>query len=263
MVDVWGYIISEVDFDLIAPVFRPLLLECRSALADAIGDDLYTLYLFGSIPAGRAVVGKSDINLLALLQWSAEPEVEKRIEETRKQLAERYRKVVRDVMLLQTTMDEAFNGHRELAWKVFIKHLCLLLAGDDVSAELPAYRPTPEVAAALDGDAPDVLERLWRELKSTHAEDVRSRLGGQIARKILYTAMSAITAETGIWVTSRTALATQICRHYPTRSGDVHLLLEVAEEKELALVGELRHLRKLIDWAISEARRVLHHHRQF
>ncbi len=253
LVDDFGQIVSEVSLDNVSSSFAPLVDASCEVIPEAIGDELSSLYLYGSIPAARAVSGRSDLDLLAVLQSEPAGRSRRRITGAARELEARFPKLVREVSIAVTWIDEIFHGDRALGWKVFIRHLCVLLWGDDIAAELPKYRPTPEVCANLNGDAAEVLAELWRQFDAATNEEEHRRIGGMIARKILRTGMSVVSARSGEWATSRADIASYLILYFPEITPDIELLLHLAEEQELALVGNIGRLRGLSKWAVRLA----------
>lgn len=257
MVDEFGYIRTEVSLDLISPEFNALTDAAASRIPDVLGAEFAGLYLYGSIAAGRAVAGRSGLDLFVVLQAEPDENVLEQLRAVARELEVEFSGLVRAVSIDSTWLDEVFNGARRLAQQVFLRHMCVCIAGDDIRSELPRFAPTTEVCSSLNGDAPEVLDALWRDFDRTHGENERRRIGGKIARKILYTAMSCIAAETGEWATGRADMASYLTLFYPEITSDVEFLLHACEERELVLVGSLRRLKTLSDWISGEAERVL------
>ncbi|MFW5994887.1 MAG: hypothetical protein ACOCRN_02160 [Spirochaetia bacterium] len=257
MIDEFGYIRTEVSLDLIAPEFQALVNDAATRVPQVLDAEFAGLYLYGSVAAGRAVAGRSGLDLFLVLQAEPDDTVLSRIREFAGELESESSGLVREVSIESTWLDEVFNGPNRLARQVFLRHMCVCIAGDDIRDELPRFAPTWEVCASLNGDAPEVLGRLWREFERTHAEHDRRRIAGKIARKILYTGMSCIAAETGEWATGRADMASYLSLFYPAISADMEFLLHACEEQELALVGSLQRLRGLSRWISAESRRVL------
>lgn len=257
LVDDFGRIQSEVDRDLISATFAPLVDAATECIPSALGAELSSLLLCGSIPAGRAVARRSNMDLLAVLQSEPEPSVTRGIAEVAEKLEAAFPRLVREVSISSTYVDELFNGPRSLGLKVSIRHLCVRLWGDDFAAELPKFQLTPELCASMNGDAPEVLADLWRKLDQAHGEEEHRRIAGSIARKILRTGMSCISAESGEWATGRGDIAAYLTLYFQEIAPDVEFLLHLAEQQELALVGSVQRLRRVSAWASREAGRVL------
>ncbi len=257
MVDEFGHMYSEVSRAQIAPEFRPIVEAASSEIPAAIGDECFALYLYGSIPAGRAVAGRSDLDLFAVLQDSADHDVDARVRSASDALMRRFHGAVRRIEFDSTWMEQLFSGPKSPGLKAFIKHMCVCIAGSDVSPEIPKFTPNREVCASLNGDAPAVIEALWDEFFDATTEEQRRYVGGRIAVKILRTLMSVIAAETGNWATGRADMAAYITWYYPNLTPNVEFLLQVAEERELALVGNIARLKEVGEFCIDESTRVL------
>lgn len=257
MVDQFGHIYKEVSVAHIAPEFRAIIEAASVEIPRAIGDEFFSLYLYGSIPAGRAVAGRSDLDLFAILQDEADTQVGSRVAAACSDLMKRFPTTVRRIELDTTWMDELFAGPRSPGLKAFVKHMCVCISGPDVSEEIPKLTPSREVCSSLNGDAPEVIQSLWKAFFDATTEGQRRYVAGRIATKILRTMMSAIAVETGEWATGRADMAAYITWYYPGMTPDVDFLLQVAEERELALVGGVRRLREASEFCIAECRRVL------
>ncbi|TVQ21724.1 MAG: hypothetical protein EA383_16665 [Spirochaetaceae bacterium] len=257
MVDEFGYIQNEVAIENVTETFRPLLDDAVNRISRLLGPEMSGLYLYGSVGTGRAVAGRSDIDLLVVLLAEPAPPRCNAIADVARQLEGHHPKVVRSVEIATTWLDQVLTSRESLGYKVFIKHFCVCIAGDDLSPELPHVPPSPTVCSALNGDAPEVLSELWTRFDRTYDEHERRRLGGAIARKILRTLMSVIAAETELWATGRADIASFIIISYPDLVPDVEFLLHAAEEQELALAGSVQQLRRISSFTAGEARRVL------
>lgn len=257
MVDDFGYIRNEVRLEYIASPFLPLVQASIYQIQQSVGPQLSGLYLYGSVGTGRAVAGRSDLDLLLVLLSEPDRSLRQTIDDAARRLEKRHPKVVRSVEIAITWLDQVLTSTESLGYKVFIKHLCVCIAGDDLSPELPRVPLSQEVCTALNGDAPEVLSSLWDRLDQTHDEHDRRRIGGAIARKILRTLMCVIAAETEDWATSRPDMAWYIMMSYPDLVPHVEFLLHVAEEQELALVGSIKLLQHISAFTAAEAQRVL------
>ncbi len=257
MVDEFGHMYKEVSHARIAPEFRSLVEAASTEIPRAIGDEFFSLYLYGSIPAGRAVAGRSDLDLFAILQDEADNQVDSRVQSACEELMRCFPASVRRIDVDTTWMDELFSGPRSPGLKAFVKHMCVCVAGPDISEEIPDFTPSREVCASLNGDAPLVIESLWKAFFDATTEERRRYVGARIATKILRTMMSVIAAETGEWATGRADMATYITWYYPDMTPHVEFLLQVAEERELALVGGISRLKEISAFCISECRRAL------
>ena len=61
-----GFIISDVSIDNIDNVYVPCIRESVESLRNSFQHQLHSVYLYGSVARGEAVVLKSDLDLIAM-----------------------------------------------------------------------------------------------------------------------------------------------------------------------------------------------------
>jgi uncharacterized protein len=178
----------------IAPVYAPVL---RAAVAAVAGRG--TLYVYGSVATGAAVVPTSDVDLLSVGLPVHEAE---RISA---ELSARFRDRCREASIgpasredLEADSDE---GH---GLRVFLRHYCVHLVGADPAGGLPEYRADARAARGFNGDIARHVERWRSELEGD--ADV-ARLGTRIARKALLAVAGLVSVRDATWSTDRRACA--------------------------------------------------------
>jgi hypothetical protein len=72
--DVDGFIEREGSLPKVADVFAPVVTAARAQISEAFGRArLHSAYLYGSIPRGTAIPGRSDLDLLLALRDAPSP----------------------------------------------------------------------------------------------------------------------------------------------------------------------------------------------
>ena len=66
-IDIDGYIINRTSKDKISYVYQKALDEIIDILRRCIGDKLHSIYLYGSVGRGEAILSSSDIDLSVIL----------------------------------------------------------------------------------------------------------------------------------------------------------------------------------------------------
>ena len=65
--DASGRVRREGDLGRVGPAFSPLVTQTEWALRAEFGERLHSLYLYGSVPRGTAVEGRSDLDVSVVL----------------------------------------------------------------------------------------------------------------------------------------------------------------------------------------------------
>jgi len=217
-----GFIAREGDLARVPAAFAPVVAAARAGIAAAFGPDrLHSAYLYGSIPRGTAVPGVSDLDvLLALRGEPAGPDhaAARRIEAA---LDARFPVLNGAGILLFSTATLLSDVERhDLGW--FVACLCTPLAGPDLAARLPRYRPTSLLARETNGDLGDEIPR-WRDRLRAERGDAGLRvLGRRVGRRLVRTGFTLVMPRWGGWTSDLGESAAVFGRYYPSRAGQMN-----------------------------------------
>lgn len=212
-----GTIAREGALDRVPAAFAPVVDAARTRIAKTFGPRLHSAYLYGSIPRGTAVVGASDLDLLAVLR--DEPAAADRAA----------------ARALEALLDQAFpqiNGVGVVLGSVpatlselerydggfFVACLCTPLVGDDLAARLPRYYPTSLLARETNGDLALTLPRWRARLAQAVADAERRTLSRPVGRRLVRTGFTLIMPRWGGWTSDLDRSAELFARYYPERA---------------------------------------------
>ena len=217
-----GFIAREGDLARVPAAFAPVVAAARAEIAAAFDPDrLHSAYLYGSIPRGTAVPGVSDLDvLLALRDEPAEPDhaTARRLEDA---LDARFPQLNGAAILLFSTATLLSDIERhDLGW--FVACLCTPLAGPDLAARLPRYRPTSLLARETNGDLGDELPRWRARLHAERTDAGLRKLGRSAGRRIVRTGFTLVMPRWGGWTSDLGESAAVFGRYYPSRAGQMN-----------------------------------------
>ncbi|MDV2581802.1 nucleotidyltransferase domain-containing protein [Alkalibacillus haloalkaliphilus] len=251
-----GFIITEVSKQNISSQFDEVVHLTINSLDSKLGSHIHSIYLYGSVVAGRAIVGKSDLDVLVVFKFQPDEQISKQIDELSQELSQTFKDKLREVGLAYTYLEEIHEGPESLGLKVFLKHLCVCLYGSDLSVDYPCYKPTKRVAAALNGDAPDVLNRLWKKYGEGQTALEKARIQRSIARKVIRTGSCFASAKEGVWATDREDMAQLFMNCYPNKAEQIEIALFATDESNKISSKQLEKIKLLSDWVSEESRHV-------
>ncbi|MEU3613066.1 nucleotidyltransferase domain-containing protein [Streptomyces sp. NPDC006872] len=216
--DPQGHIAREGSLARVPHAYRPVVAAARDRLSAVFGTRLHSAYLYGSIPRGTARVGRSDLDLLAVLR--EEPTDTDRA----------------DARALDEALDKEFPqidgggtllvGHacvlsdlerHDLGW--FVACLCTPLLGEDLAEFLPRYRPDSLLARETNGDLALVLPR-WRDRigSADDSEEARRPLVRFMSRHLVRTAFTLVMPRWNGWTSDLHEMAEAFGGYYPQRA---------------------------------------------
>ncbi|NJQ06163.1 nucleotidyltransferase [Streptomyces lonarensis] len=240
-----GTIAREGGLHLVTPPFRPVVAALRSHLTAAFGPvggvrsaggstggsdrsgegegdrgegdgggRLHSVYLYGSIPRGTAVPGRSDLDVLLALHTDPAPADRADADAVESAIDAAFPQVVGGGILLAsaTTLTGELERY-DLGF--FVACLCTPLLGEDLAAQLPAYRPTALLARETNGDLHLALPG-WRARAAEAGTDADRRvLTRLVARRVVRTGFTLVMPDWGGWTSDLDRSAELFARQYP------------------------------------------------
>jgi predicted nucleotidyltransferase len=251
-----GFIEREGSHAHVPHVFRPVVAAARDRLLDVFGTRLDSAYLYGSIPRGTARVGRSDLDLVAVLR--EEPTGADR--DAARALGVAVDKEFPEIDGVGTLLYSRARVLSELerydiGW--FVACLCTPLHGEDLGELLPRYRPDTLLARETNGDLARYLPR-WRE-RIAAADDTEEALRPLVrfmSRHLVRTGFTLVMSRWNGWTSDLREMAEAFAGYYPERAEQLRRAAGYGYEP----VGDRAVLRSYVDdlgpWLADEYARV-------
>ena len=202
-----GTIATGVARSLVPERFRPALTAAVGAIAAAPSDapsassgpSCPSVYVYGSVATGQARPGQSDVDLLTV---GLPPE---RAAELGAELSRQFTGLCRGIEIaammpgdLAGETDEAYGN------RVFLRHYCVHLAGQDHARGLPRFPADARAARGFNGDIA-LHAAGWRDALAVG--DEAPQLGRRLARKSLLAVAGLVSVHDATWTTDRALAA--------------------------------------------------------
>ncbi len=194
-----GFIVSDVGLDKIDTVYLPCIRESVENLIELFPNQLHSVYVYGSVARGDAVIRKSDLDLLAMFNSKLNPDELEKIKNLSGKLSQKYRSLVRDVGIAIGDYGYAVDPENYYE-QAFIKELCVFVHGKDIRKRFGPYKLTAEIAISFNGDIREVLARTISRLEAAPDEEFKT-IAQNFARKLIRTYYSMVMERSQIWST--------------------------------------------------------------
>ncbi|WP_047285894.1 nucleotidyltransferase domain-containing protein [Pseudomonas protegens] len=229
------------------PEYRALLDELCAALTVPASPPLHSLYLYGSVARGTARPGASDLDLCLILQDPAGPAACLHLENLRQALQVRH-PLVSKIDFDIGNLNQVLETQNLDSWGYWLKHHCRCLWGEDLRSRFAPFRPSREIALAVNGDFLAVLydyaERIDRE--QTPADVLR--LQRQASRKLVRATNLLRQKQEPSWPQSLDEHVRLFVQHYPEMAGPIDEFRQAAEATAPAGAGFSDRLRQMAQW---------------
>ena len=211
-----GTIITGAHRDRIAAPFRPVLdtaIDAVHALSDHV-----SLYVYGSVATGMAVVPASDVDLFTVGLGSPEAHA---LTQT---LSRQFRDLCRTVEV-GAAHHNGYEGDHDEAYgnRVFLRHYCVHLSGPDLHSALPDFAADIAAARGFNGDIAHHAQR-WRAELEGGADPVQ--LSRRLARKSLLSVAGLVSIRDQTWTTDRISAAVRWAEINPALGAGLDTLVQ-------------------------------------
>ncbi|WP_050648830.1 nucleotidyltransferase domain-containing protein [Vibrio coralliirubri] len=207
----------------IAPEFQEVVTAVIDSLLKELPDQIDGIYLYGSVPRGTAIIGRSDLDVSIVLTTpigQKEKGVFKLLSDTIPKAYPQVSKLDIDPGFLRNVLQPKEKYH----WQFWLKHCCWCIWGNDLSIKFPRYKPSNEIAQALNGDLSTFLKQMTPNFKTMTDTDVAKVIGKKLVRAAYY----FVAEKDGSWYTNLSQCAAVAKRYYPNQSDDIELAYQYA-----------------------------------
>lgn len=212
-----GTIAREGALSKVPAAYARLLDETRNRITAAFpGGRLHSAYVYGSIPRGTARPGRSDLDLLVVLDeppTAADRAAAARVEAG----LDADFDVIDGVGLLLNDTATLLSELERYDLGFFVACLCTPLLGEDLAAALPRYRPSGLLARETNGDLGLALPGWRARSAAARSEGERLVLCRAVARRVVRTGFTLVMPRWGGWTSSLGLQAEVFAGYYPAR----------------------------------------------
>ncbi|WP_248730509.1 nucleotidyltransferase domain-containing protein [Pseudomonas sp. MWU13-2517] len=236
-----------------APVqleFQPLLEDVCNVLSQPdLGVD--GIYLYGSVARGEALPGISDLDLTLVLRESPTIAILERLERVRCDLELRHPQVTK-VDFDIGSRAEVLAAENRNSWGFWLKHHCRCVWGNDLGVRFERFRPSMDVALAMNGDFEAVLTAYLRRIARADTEQERLRLQRAASRKLIRATQILCAEEASAWPQTLEEHVALFARQYPTMVVQVAFFLFEARNPSADSEKFSARLQAFVAWMASQ-----------
>ena len=251
-VDENGIIITEVSLLKITTPFKQIVEAVKDEVLQAFGSDIDSIYLYGSVANGRAIEGKSDLDIILVFKEKASEELSKKVKDLEVRLTSEYQPILRDVGFATTYTADALSEQERLGGLCFLKHLCVCIYGNDITKDIPGFKPSKEVARGFNGDIDKSLTSYRTKLKEAVSEQEVKNLSQSIGKKIVRTGFSLVMPRTESWTTNMQKSCDTFTYYYPEKKVEMEKALVWSKEGLADATQVLQFLDTFGTWLTEE-----------
>ena len=237
--------IMKTDKYTFQPEFQAVIQDAVQSLYTALPGVLHSIYVYGSVAEGRAVPGRSDLDLTLVLHRSLSAAEKTILRSLDKALTARHSSVSKigfDTGLLS----EVTSAEEQPVW------------GDDLTLKLPVVTLNREIIHGINGDFPVLVRTNLMQLqKSPPLAEIR-RIKRETARRLLRaTALVWNDYENCTYPLPLPQMAGKAIALYPEKRHAITFLLGQTEEPDTGIIQFIAVAGTFSRWLRDEEKRLL------
>ena len=235
-----GFILNNYTPDNIQPEFANVVDATVKGLLEELPGKIHGIYLYGSVARGNAALGQSDLDLSIIMSEPLTPhdrEVLKALQKRVSRLCPEVSKVDFDPGYIE----DVLLPKEKYSWQFWLKHCCCCIWGNDLSQQFPLFKPSIEIALALNGDLESFLEQYALDDCSKNAQHLPKLLGKKLIRSAYY----FIAAKDASWYTNLPKCYETAVKYYPEQRKDMDLAYACATGKDVSVEEAFELFRRL------------------
>ncbi|NCE83405.1 nucleotidyltransferase domain-containing protein [Pseudomonas sp. Q1] len=252
-IDEDGYILTPSNVEM-QPQFQDLLRDVCTTLTQS-SPLLDGIYIYGSVARGDAIPGGSDLDLTLVLQSAATSQDLEILESKKRRLESQHAEVIK-IDFDIGSRSEVLAADNRLSWGYWLKHHCRCLWGNDLSNRFDRFKPSRDIAIAVNGDFETVLARYAEAIEQTTTPAQSLRLQREVSRKLIRSTQVLCVEQDLMWPQTLEEYVELFVHHYPDMRMQVCFFLSEAKSPCAEPKAFARLLRDFLTWMVKETHRL-------
>ncbi|WP_347360590.1 nucleotidyltransferase domain-containing protein [Vibrio vulnificus] len=218
-----GFILNAYSPTHIQPEFKTVVDAVVAELLFQLPDQIDGIYLYGSVARGNAVAGHSDLDISIVLKTLISHAQRAIFQTISTAIAKTYPQVSK-LDIDPGYLNDILTPQERYHWQFWLKHCCCCIWGNDLSVQFPPYKPSLEIALALNGDLPSFLQQMAPSFADMSEANIAKVLGKKLVRAAYY----FVAENDGSWYTDLSQCIRVAKEYYPHQSDDLELAYQFA-----------------------------------
>lgn len=203
--------------------YQPAIKELVSFLRAGLGEQLHSVYLYGSVARKTARPNFSNLDVIVVTYGSIESTRTTLINTIRWRFQKRFA-FITDVSFKTAEVKEVATLDSLFSWGFLLRHCSVCVYGDNLAECFGDYEPSWEIAKYWNMDVEDWL--LFYRDKIAKTRDAAQQANAQqmIAKKLLRASYSLVMYQDKNWFDDPRQCGEQFLRYYPDKQSEIDRL---------------------------------------
>ncbi|CAH0526367.1 nucleotidyltransferase domain-containing protein [Vibrio hippocampi] len=231
--------------------YQPVVRELVTYLKSGLKDNLHSVYLYGSVAAGRAIPYLSNIDVVVITHRPFS-DTKTTLFNTINWRFQRAYPFVNGVSIRTALVNEVASLEALFTWGFLLRECCVCIHGEDLAECFGHFVPSWEIAKQWNMDTVDYLPVIRQQIATATGQASQIQLQRKLAKKLLRAAYSLVMHKEKRWIEEPLECGQRFLRYYPQHEQTVarlNILLGTRVIPKRSVVGLLDHFGS---WLVEE-----------
>jgi hypothetical protein len=249
-VDKNGFI-PQPGYGGIQPAFSRLVTDTVHLLTTAVPGLIHSIYVYGSLAEGRATEILSDADLTVIFFQQPDSDALEKIAATKFTLESHY-PVISKIDIDPGVLDDVLLPENRERWGYWLRHHCVCVYGEDLRERFEPFKPSREIAIAVNGDFFTVLNDYISRMKLSLEPLQRHALQRAAARKAIRSTNILRDENDSDWPTTLEDHCAKFNELYPSLSVEMDYLLSINKRPRGDIMTFANRISTFVYWLNAE-----------
>ncbi len=231
--------------------FQPVVKDLLSCLRSQLGDSLHSVYIYGSVANGTAIIGQSNLDVVVVSKQDFSSQKQSLFNTINWRFQREFPQV-NGVSIRTALVEEITSLDAIFTWGFLLKQCCTCLYGDDLSECFGEYIPSWEIAKHWNNDTASWVQHY--RMAVAKAQDTGTQVAAQqaIAKKLLRASYSLVLHKSKRWLDCPRECGEQFVKYYPEQAVYIERLNILLGQRAIAKRSVVGLLDLYGDWLAQE-----------
>ncbi|MCA1179333.1 MULTISPECIES: nucleotidyltransferase domain-containing protein [unclassified Pantoea] len=249
-VDKNGFITEPV-FSGFQHAFAPVVSDVVQKLSSDVPDKIHSIYVYGSLAEGKGREALSDLDLTVIFTRELNDLTAAKMQVVKAELEQQY-SVISKIDIDPGVLDEVILPASANRWGYWLKHHCVCVYGEDLRERFKPFRPSRDIAVAVNGDFLTVLNGYISLMKPSLEPLQRHSLQRAAARKAIRSTSILRDENDPDWPASLEEHCAKFNDRYPALSEEMDYLLSISKRPRGDIMTFASRLSTFAYWLNAE-----------
>ncbi|MCK6265107.1 nucleotidyltransferase domain-containing protein [Vibrio sp. ZSDE26] len=231
--------------------YQPAINDLLKFLRGGLGENLHSVYLYGSVARKTAKPGKSNIDVIVVTKRSFS-DTRTTLLNTIKWRFQQSFKHITEVSIKTVLSSEVATLESIFSWGFQLKHCSVCIYGEDLSECFGDYEPSWEIAKHWNMDVEDWLAVYRNRIARSSSAEEQIKAQKIIAKKLLRASHSLVMHRDKKWFDDPTECGKQFLRFHPEKTVDIERLNILLMDRAIPKRSVVGILDSFGDWLVKQ-----------